>query len=341
MQTAPIKSRRLPLAVLLAILTFFSMSQAAFAAQLTNAYIRYDRIKASTATPVLVVVKPTTVASEGKIKVTFASGTTVAPTGAGLTVGTSNLPTGVTAVPGTLTIASSSQDVTISGVTDMSVGTLYGVYITAGITTASAGEYQDIVYTQTGASAAIDQANVASRFISDDQIVISATVPSSFNFVLGANSTAFTTNLDSASIVSTTGVTATITTNAAHGWIAWVKSNNAALSSATAGVSIATAGTVDAAPSTLSNGVNGYVLDVDLTTDNGSGTGAVTIDPEYNGTTTSQGGTLSTSFQPIASCTGTTAGDVLTLIGRAAITTYQAAATDYTDTLTVVGAGNF
>jgi hypothetical protein len=84
---------------------------------------------------------------------------------------------------------------------------------------------------------------------------------------------------------------------------------------------------------------------VNVTTDSGTGTGTVSqasnFGAEYNGTNTTSGGTLSTTFQPIAAANGTTDGDVLTLIERAKISAVQAAATDYTDTLTVVAAGRF
>ncbi|MBI5621081.1 hypothetical protein HY949_04825 [Candidatus Gottesmanbacteria bacterium] len=309
-----------------------------YADNFAQAYLRADRMKASTATSVLVVFTPVATGTEAKVKVTFAAGYTVGATPTG---NVSNLPSGVTAVPGTLTYAGSGQVVTISGVTDLTPGTSYGVNIATGITNTTAGEYENTITTTTSGDVTIDSSNVAVRIISDDQIVLLATVPPTFNFVLSGNTDAFTTDLASGSIVSTTGKTVTLTTNADKGWIAWVKSANAALSSATTGESITTTGTVNAAPSTLSAGTNGYVLDTNLTTDHGTGTGTVTIDAEYNGTDTSSGGTLSTSFQPIASANGTTAGDVITLIERAAITTVLGAADDYTDTLTVVGAGNF
>ncbi len=87
------------------------------------------------------------------------------------------------------------------------------------------------------------------------------------------------------------------------------------------------------------------MLDVDITTDSGTGTGTVSqasnYGAEYAGANSTSGGTLSTTFQPIGAANGTTAGDVLTLTERAKITAVQAAANDYTDTLTVVAAGRF
>lgn len=325
------------LVIILPMLAVFV--QPAHAANFTQAYLRADRMKASTATNVLVVFTPTTAGTEAKVKVTFAAGYTVSETP---TVNTSGLPAGVTALPGSLTAAGVSQVVTISGVTDLTVATSYGVNIATGITNTTAGEYENIITTTTSGDATIDTSNVSVRIISDDQIVLLATVPPTFSYTLSGNSDTFTSDLSSASVVSTNGKTVTIATNADKGWIVWVKSANTSLDSATAGTpNIETTGTVNGAPDTLSIGTNGYVLDTDLTTDSGTGTGTVTIDPEYLGADTSSGGTLSTSLQPIASANGTTDGDVLTLIARATISAVQAAADDYTDTLTVVGAGNF
>jgi len=148
-------------------------------------------------------------------------------------------------------------------------------------------------------------------------------------------------NLDSGAVRSTTGRTVTITTNATNGWIAWVKDSNQGLISAAAAKTIATSGTVDGSPTTLSTGTEGYVLDVDLTTDAASG-GTVSIAGEYNGGANA-GGTLSSTFQPGATSTGTAggSGDVITFVGKAAIAGDTPAANDYTDTWTIIGAGTF
>jgi hypothetical protein len=324
--------------IVLAIISILKIASEVYSANFDVAYMRADRMKASTTTNVLIVIKPVTVGTEAKIVVTFASGYTVA---ASPTINTSNLPAGVTALPGTLSATGSGQVVTITGVTDLSVGTSYGFNIATGITNGTAGEKINTITSRTSGDVDIDSSRVAVRVVSDDQIVITASIPPTLLFTLSGNTDTFTTDLSPSSIVSTTGKTVTIGTNANNGYIVWAKSANAALSSATTSESIATAGSIDAAPTTLSTGSDGYVLDVDLTTDSGTGTGTVTIDPEYNGATTSAGGTLSTSFQPIASANGTTDSDVLTLYARATISAVKAAADDYTDTLTIVGAGNF
>jgi hypothetical protein len=163
---------------------------------------------------------------------------------------------------------------------------------------------------------------------------------------LSGNTDAFTTNLSSSSVVSTAGKTATIATNANNGWVTWVKSANAGLNSASTGASIPTIGTLDNTPSTLSNGTSAYVLSTAITTDGAQGTGTVSqaanYGAEYAGVIGTSGGTLSsTDFQPIAAANGSTNGDVLTLTEQATVSAVQAAANDYTDTLTVISAGRF
>lgn len=335
------------IAALLAVLVFpFLFSGRAEAGNLQQAFVRFDRMAASTATTGLVCAKPQTVSTEADVQVVFPTGFTLG-LAATFTVGTSGIPSGSTAWPGIGTATNvTSQTVTFpSG--DLTVGTLYCFNWTSStaVTTGTAGNDKvGTITTRTSVPATIDTSSYATSVISNDQIVVTATVPATFSFALSGNADAFTTSLSSSSVVSTTGRTVTIGTNAASGWIAWVKSANAALNSASTAATIATAGSVDNTPTNL-DPTTGYLLDVDITTDSGTGTGTVTqasnYGAEYAGATTEEGGTLSTSFQPIAASNGTTDGDVLTLTERAFISAVQAAATDYTDTLTVIGAGRF
>jgi hypothetical protein len=226
------------------------------------------------------------------------------------------------------------------------VSTLYCFNFTgtSTLTTGTAGNNQTGTITSRATGpATIDTSTYALSIVSNDQIVVTAVVPPTFSFALSANADTFTSNL-STTTTSTNGRTVTLGTNAASGWVAWVRSANAGLNSAATGAAIATAGTVDNTPTDLAS-TTGYVLDVDITNDSGTGTGTITqasnYGAEYAGANTTSGGTLSTTFQPIAASSGTTDNDVLTLTERAKITAVQAAANDYTDTLTVVAAGRF
>ncbi len=199
----------------------------------------------------------------------------------------------------------------------------------------------------------IDSTSYATAIVSDDQVVVTASINQIFGMVFSGNTIALGTITPGT--VADDQVTVTIDTNATDGWIAWVKSANAALSSAATGASIPTAGTVDNTPSNLAS-TTGYVLDVDIDHDSTVGTGTITqaanYGQEYSGTGTcnagggTQGGTLSTTFQPIAASNGTaaddgTAADRLALCAKVKVDAGQAPATDYTDTLTVVAAGRF
>lgn len=325
---------------------FFVSANNADAAQLTEAFLRLDRMKASTITGGTVCAQWTTTApADNKIKVTFPTGFVVNGTASNWTTNTLNLPSGAVAMPGiTTATVVSGQTVTfpISNISSNSTLYCFNFSGTNTLTTSTAGvDKAGVIQVTTSADAEIDIGSYATAVITDDQIVVTATVPSTFTMTLSTLTQSLGIMTTSA-ISSGSGVAVTLITNAGNGWIGWVKSLNAGLNSSATGDSIPTTGTVDGTPSTLSAGTKGYVLDADLTTDSATaGSGAVTISPEYNGATTSAGGALSTIFSEFASANGPTDTDVITLIPRAAISGLTKAATDYTDTLTVVAAGNF
>ncbi len=331
-------------AILISATILGTLASSAQAATLTTTYIRLDRMKAAQTTSFRLVFK-TASAGATSVAINFNGADATTWTGSsGVVNGTQSVTTaacatetGFTALPGSITAAGASSTITISSVTALSATTTYCVDLTSSsaVTNATAGEYHPTI------TAGSDSTTVAVRTISDDQVVVSAIVPPSFNFVLDANTTSFTANLDSGFVRSTTGRTVTITTNAVNGWITWVKDSQQGLRSTVASKLIATTGTINGAVDTLTAGTEGYVLDVDKTTD-ATGGGTVTIANEYNGGA-NQGGTLSGTFQPVATSNGTagSGGDVLTLVGKAAIAGDTPAAPDYTDTWTVIGAGTF
>jgi hypothetical protein len=323
------------------------------AAEAGNSYIRCDRMKAAT-NPGSCLVVFTTSASAGSttetsIKLTldseWVSATHFSATAGNYTVSTAGLPGGVTAMPGIATADNVAGNTIRFPVTNLAASTTYGFFITNGGTglIANPGASNTITHTlvtRTGSDATTaDSKSLAVPVITDDQIVITATVDPTFTMTFSNNAQSLGV-LTTGAVSSGGGTALTLTTNSASGWNLWVKAANAGLTSTAASYTIATAGTIDAAPSTLSAGTEGVVLDADLTTDAGSG-GTVTLAGEYNGTTTSQGGTLSTSYQSVASANGPANGDVITLIPRAAISGLTEAAGDYAETLTVVGAGIF
>jgi hypothetical protein len=325
------------------------------APQFTQAYVRLDRMKELTPTGGTICATAATTATEADVQVTFPTTTgtdfIVNTTAANWIVTTTNLPTGATAWPGMTSGVTTASAVSGKTVTfpsgDLTPATQYcfNFVATNTLTTGSAANSQTgFISTRTAGAVVIDETNYAVAVITDDQIVVSAVVPPTFVFQLSGNTDAFSANLDPTQIRSTAGRTVSITTNAKGGWIGWLRDSNQGLFSATANYTIATAGTVNGAPSTLVTNSEGYVIDADLTTDAAGGC-TVAIDAEYNGTSTSMGGTFSAQFQPFAACTGaapaTSNGDVVTLIERASIAGGTPAGSDYTDTITVVAAGNF
>lgn len=350
-----------------------AQSQTASAIGFDNAIIRHSRlIKSHVADandPILVIVNAATTATEASLGISFATGYTVSGTPASITVSTTGLPStvmglSITAAPGigSAATASSGQNVTFA-LTDLNVATTYGFYITGGITSPSTtGQKVSRVSTHTDGTPdftsytdAIDNTKVAVYIVDsaptpdEDQIVVTARVSPTYTFALANNTITLDTALGTVEYPGASGAnsgvlgaTVTINTNAPNGHAIWLKSGSAAgLTSATTSTSIAFSGTAaDATPTTISAGTEGVVVDVDETTDT---PGTMTVAAEFNGASTSAGGTPSTSFQEIATATGPVAsnGHVLTILPRVAISATTQSADDYTQTFTVIGAGNF
>ncbi len=318
------------------------MLRHAQAATLTQVFVRFDRMKVSTATTGTVCAKAATVATENDVQVVFPTGYTVSTTVGDWTVNTTNLawPTGASAWPGIGTAtAAASQTVTFPS-TDLTAGTLYcfnwintaAVSVKAGATSDNSGS----VTTRDNGPATIDTANYATASITDDQIAVSATVPQAFSFALSGNTDNLGT-LSSASVTSSpTPRTATVNTNAKNGWYVWAKDANTGLNSASAAATIAS--TTPGSNSVLSAGTEGY--NTGVASSQTGGTGTISVAAAFvNGA--NQGGGLDTALRTLASSDGTANNAVLTLTNHVAINAATAAATDYADTITVVGAGLF
>lgn len=344
---------------ILALVLPIVFSESAQAAGFQQAYVRLDRLKTATATTGMVCAKPaTTSAVNVDVQVTFptvaVTDFTLSTTAGDWATATTNID-GNAAWPGitaaTPTISGQTVTWTYASNQTLTAGTLYCFRwtSTAALTTSAAGtNLVGNIKTRTTAAATIDSSDYSTAIVSNDQVVVTATVPATFSIVFGdggdadadANTDSFTGNL-STSTTPTYGNTLTLTTNAASGWVVWVKSANAALNSLSTSGTITSPGSYDGTPENLGSGA-GYILDVDKTTDSATaGTGTVTVNAEYNGTTADTGGHLDTTFNPVASASGVTDGDVLTLVEKAKISAIQKAAADYTDTLTVVASGLF
>jgi hypothetical protein len=329
------------LAVVLGAGNLMLLQAPASAAPLTTTYLRLNRMTAGTTTNARLVFK-TGSAGATSVSINMNGADTTTWTGSSGTVNTTQTASsascaadsGATALPGTLAASGSGSTVSITGVTALAINTTYCVDLTSAtaFTVATANEYHPVI------TAGSDSTTIAVRTVSNDSIVVTATVPPTFNFVLSANADTFTANLAAGSVGITSGVTATVNTNARSGWLAWVKGTNTGLTSAAAAKTIAA--TTPGTSATLTAGTEGYVMGITAIAQ-GSGAGTTSATTAYDATGSAHGSGVDTSFRQIASSTGTAASAVLTLKERAAISSLTPAAADYTDTLTVIGAGNF
>lgn len=259
------------------------------------------------------------------------------------TFGTSNCTaiTGASAdLPGSPTAAGTAATGTIA-ITDASAltaSTSY-CYVLSGsaITANPTATGQTTVAVTAGSDAAT---SVEIDIIGNDQVVVSATVNPTFTMALGGTTDTFASPLSSGSTIGTTGVTVTINTNAKNGWYLFGSDNNTGLKSTVQNYTIAskTPGT----NGTLVNNTEGYVSGLPaagITQGSGSGTTAATV--AYASSGTGNGSGLDANEREMASSNGTANGAIVTVKEYATISATTPAATDYSDTITLVGAGSF
>lgn len=327
--------------VLSLLLPLFS-SKFAAAADLGEATVRFDRMQISTATTGTVCAEPTTTDTEANVQVTFPTGYTLGAAGT-FTVNTTNLawPTGGTLWTGIGTASDVTGQVVTFPSGDLNPGTLYCFnWINSAAVTikgTATGSNTGTVTTRTAVPANIDTAGYSTASVTGDQITVTATVPSTFSFALSANSDALGTLSTGAVTTSPTPRTATVNTNAKNGWMVWAKDLNTGLASVTASKTIASI--TPGSNSTLSAGTEGY--NTGITSSQVGGSGTISITAPFVGTGAGQGGGLDTTLRTLASSNGTADTAVLTIKNNVAINATTPGASDYTDTITVVGAGLF
>ena len=336
-------------------LSSLAMVGTASAAQLTQTQVRLDRLKFSTTTSGRVCAKSSNAGVEGKVVVTFPtnSGTNYSSAVAtSWTTSTLVLDAGQTAWPGITTATNVTGNVVTFGSGDLTVSTaLYCFNFAAALTTASTNTETTTgtVATQTAAAAPLDSGTFSLGLATDDSIGLTGgIVPPSFTFSLSSNADTFINPLSTGSVQSTNGRDVTVSTNAANGYILYARnaatnnvSNRGSLFSSTASFHIVGTVGVGLGARVLAAGTPDYGLGVTKFA-NPVADGYL-INPNYDSTSsTVTVGTLDpTGLEPILSATGSASGDVTRLTERAAINGQTKAATDYGDTITVVGAGLF
>lgn len=350
---------------LILVLTFsLAMPAISNAAQLTQAGVRLGRlgIGATTGNDLLVTFKlNTTPTSVSRIRITLPSGFNV--TAGSPVIGSTfpSTPASITAPPGlpaTATAASSGSNlggtITVSGLTSASLSgsTLYGFTIATGTVQnpSTAGAYNVSVESQNSGGTAIDTTTTPVYIYGGgggvtsnaDQVTVNASVAPNFSFSLSANSDTIPT-ADPSAIQTSAGVSMVVGTNSPLGYTAYVKSANGALTSASTSSTIPT-GAFNGSPDALTplGTINKYTFVPSTGTVCTTCNGAITYDTEYSGITATTGGSFNgTSFASFVSRNGYTNADTITLRERLAVTNTTVYANDYTDTLTIVAAGNY
>ena len=343
-----IKRAATTVAILSLVLTNVQM---ALAATLTTPRDYLNRQKASQTTgvqhEVFFTISSGGTITNGKVKLIFPDaddGLWCRTAGSDLTVTQIQNPTGATESASASTIGtlagsctqgaggSSFDTIVVTFTGTVSNSTKYGIRIADGTTgklgTSTAGNDKKVtIDTTTSGDVVTDTATYALSIISDDQVVVTATVDPTLTVVLSANSAALGTL--STSNVNQAGITSTVSTNAASGYISLVKYDN----------------TLTSTPNTIPDTAGGTI--VAGTSEYGVSTSkaAQTIaqwSPTSCATTasTSTATALTTTFQSFASAASAASSDATTLCFLASITATQQPGT-YTSTATLVTTAKF
>jgi hypothetical protein len=324
------------------------LASQASAASLNSVMVRLDRMQAGQHTSGMVCAKPGTALGQTSVAVNF-TGFTVSTTQTDWavdTTATSSWPTGAVAWTGIAqpTLAPTGTTVIFVSGALASTSTLYcfnWTNTTTALTVPAAGNYSGTVTT----GGTVDSGTFSTTTLSSDQITVQATVPQSFAFSIGATNTDNLGTLATGSVTKTTGGSeryANVDTNAASGWQVWAKDSNAGLKSTAAGGYTIGSGQSSASVGagvsrTLTTGSDGYVTGI--TTSKASGP-AITVPAAFQGSANTGAG-LDTTLRTMASSTGPTQTGHVIFTNNATIGTLTPAASDYSDLITVVGAGMF
>lgn len=317
-----------------------SIATKASAATLSNMWAVETNMDASGSGQLWIAFKANAADTAGSWTIALSgTGAAVAATQTVTTTGctsTFSFLTGVTPLPGTLTASGSGSTITISSVGALTSGTYYCVAFTGSAVTnpSSAGVYS---YTITGtAESGTNYYSVLSS-ATNNSISVTATVPQSFTLSLSGNTDSLGT-LSPSSVATSTGVNATVSTNAASGLGLWAFDSNAGLYSPTAVHTIASTSPNATTLQTLTAGTEGYLTNAAYQSDT-SGTAPTTTTPFTGAAGTGDG--LNTTPAEIASGTGPVNAAIIKVKESAAISSTTPDATDYADTVTIVGAGSF
>lgn len=315
----------------------------------TMSHVTVMETNMNTSATSAVIVAFTAGASDAAGSLTLGMGSAVTAVAATQTVSTTyngvdckTITGASTDLPGTITSTSNtSPNIVLSSVGALTASTSYcfvlGTYAAqTAVTNAATANPYTVTLTDGG-----DSGTGSIDLISNDQVTVSATVPPSFTMSIANTTDNFSANLSTTTIGSTPGDTITINTNAGHGWYLWASDSNTGLHSGSSGGSIPS--TTPGTNATLTAGTAGYVTAIpaaNIVQGSGSG-GTTSATAAFASSGSGNGSGLNTTPTIIASSTGTANAATVKPLEYAAIAGVTPAGTDYTDTITYVGAGSF
>ena len=322
--------------------------QAANAAT-SEAFVRFDRLSTGAAISGTACMKSTLI-TQTNVIIVFPVGWTISQTVGNWTANTTGIvsnmkdPVGGAAAEAWPGIGNANS---VSGLNVQFPGTAFTAghfycfnFAGATSTVGSAGNDQTGQFKTQGGSPYTDSVNFATSVVSSggEQITVSASVSATMTFSLSGNTIALGTL--STSSVTSGNVTQTVSTNARNGYVSWLQGTSTTggtgggLHSSAANADIPSPGSFPTITDLASS--TGVVIDAV------TGTNSPTINAGYAGNGSSSGGHFDGgTFHEVSSKTGPQSGSTVVLNVRAKIASTQAAASDYSDVLTVVAAGSF
>ena len=325
-------------------------------ASITNFYVRFDRQAAAATLAGVVCLNTGTTATETKVIVNFPSTFTLGALGSwAVDTTTTNLPSGATQWPGIggPTVVDTATNAAIFTSSNLTTGVNNCFHFTSAGNVGAAGNDKAGQITTSnvtgGMTTNIDNGVYATSIVAGtngEQVAVTATVSGTFTFALSPTTAIYGQTLPLGVMTSAAGggtspnqIQASITTNAHNGYLAWVKSANAALTSAQTSGNLAS---VTASKDLASNtGYGAFAWSATSAIPSPFYTNGVGTAPtNANGTLVGQ--LHNTQFDQISSeSPGPISSHTFNVGVRARLAGTEAPATDYTDTLTLVASGNF
>jgi hypothetical protein len=257
------------------------------------------------------------------------AGGAVAATDTNSTAACASLFPASTAITPTSGVTGSGSTITIPYTTSITSGTSYCIGLTQSttVTNPSAGVYQATL------TSGADSSPLALDILTASTVntySVTVSVLSTFTLSLSASTDTFNapnTYLSPASVETTSGVTASVATNAIGGWLMWAEDTNGGLKSASTSTTLTTTcGSND----TFTAGSANYGLGV-----------SAHNTANYAYTSSTHGSCLqSTQYNEIG-VDASPSSDTAVLHELATVANTTPAANDYTDTINVIGAGSF